>query len=129
MFAQEIADKEDVIYDMSSNLNFGAEVIIFYCLSLIITWLFCLLLNKLIAKSNESSRLETNARSETDSRPKKDLFLDVFVQREITKRARIILPFLSLFFWMTILFVMNNIKTNKARETSFLIVCPLFLAH
>ena len=109
MIAQEIYEKTDVLFDMSNNLNFGAEFVVFYCLSLAFTWLFCLVLSKLITKPSGNPPVEMNAAS------KQDQFADLFLQKEITQRARIILPFLSLFFWMTILFIVNNIKTNKAR--------------
>ena len=97
----------------------------FYCGSLIFTWLFCLCLNKFILKQCPSPQAKMN------SMPDKDQFLNLFLQREVTQRARILLPFLSLFFWMTILFIVNNIKTNKVRREhqDVLLVFYILLKH
>lgn len=104
------------MFDMSSNLNFGPEFILSYCVSLGFIWLFCVCLNKLILKPNETSQTE-EARLPP---PRKEQFLDFFLRKDVSQRVRIILPFISMFFWMTILFVLNNIKTNKVSWISWI---------
>ena len=110
--------------DLAENLNFGYKIMLNYLVFLIMFGLFCLLISRLTIKTNRNYR-------------KQKLFAKFIILSNHLMR-RELLPFktlylfLGLFFWFTLIFLTNNIKTNKVVvDTSELMksVSDLFKAN
>ena len=92
-------------YDLAENLNFGYTILLNYLVFLILFGLFCLLLSRLTIKINrdyEKQNLFT-----------KFVILCNHLIRSDLSIFKILFLFLGLFFWFTLIFLTNNIKTNK----------------
>lgn len=108
-----LSDREDVsFFDLIENFMIGIQVTCIYLAVSLSVLLFCLIINEITVDFISSRQFAPNFRKPRSLSAKIDLALKSLDIRKLSTIGVFVL-FVNMFFWLTRLFLMNNIKTNK----------------